>query len=354
MKEAYALEEEAENAVRECLAEVPFLRLEHAQKHVRIGRNELDFLLKVALPDGEQLLACEVKGSGQPRTVRDAMYQLLRYTQSLPNAYGVVIAPYISPAAAKILSLEGIGYVDLAGNCRLSFGQVYIHREGKPNPFAERRDLRSVYSPRATRVLRVLLSNPGKKWKVQALAEEAEVSLGQSFNVKKLLQDREWIHTDPEGFTLTDPLALLEEWSANYAIRRSLKWDLYSLRSVAEIESELAGLCFREGIKYALTGFSGAARVAPFVRYQRVTVYVESDETAISRLVSMLDLHRVPSGANVSLWMPYDQGVFYGIRDFGDIRTVSPVQLYLDLRALRGRGEDAANFLLETVLKPQW
>ena len=68
----------------------------------------------------------------------------------------------------------------------------------------------------------------------------------------------------------------------------------------------------------------------------------------------VLDLRRVPSGANVSLWIPRDQGVFYGLRDLEGIRTVSPVQIYLDLRALGGRGEDAARFLLDTNLRPQW
>lgn len=349
------IERGAEDALLACLADVPFLQVEPAQKEVPINGNRLDLLVKLRLPDSQQTLACEVRNSGEPRVVREAVNQLLRYRQSLPAAYGVVVAPYLSPAAAEICSQEGIGYVDLAGNCRLTFGQVYIRREGRPNPFPAKRDLRSLYSPKATRVLRVLLSNPGRKWKVQALAAEAEVSLGQCFNVKKLLADREWLRGGPDGFSLTEPWKLLEEWTANYTLRRNQTRDFYSLKSVAEIESALAEVCTREGIQYALTGFSGAAQVAPFVRYQRAIAYVESDENGgMARLVTLLGLSRVSTGANVSLWTPYDQGVFYGLQDFGGIRAVSPVQLYLDLRALRGRGEDAANFLLETVLKPQW
>jgi len=351
---ANELERSAEDALLACLSEVPFLRVEQSRRQAPTDAVRPDLLMKLRLPDGLQTLVCEVKNSGQPRVIRDAINALLRYREFLPNAYGVVVAPYVARAAAEICKREDIGYVDLAGNCRLSFGQVYIQKEGKPNPFAQRRDLRSLYSPRATRVLRVLLSNPDRKWKVQALAEEAKVSIGQSFNVKKLLHDREWIRAELGGFTLTEPWALLDEWSANYAFRRTPKWDLYSLKSAAEVESDLAELCLRERIAYALTGFSGAARVAPFVRYQRATVYIDGDENGILRLASMLDLRRVPSGANVSLWIPYDQGVFYGTQEFGGVRTVSSVQLYLDLRALGGRGEDAAGFLLETVLKPQW
>src|SRR5439155_948817 len=85
----------------------------------------------------------------------------------------------------------GIGYVDLAGNCRLSFDQVYIRREGRPNPYIQKRDLRSLYAPKAERVLRVLMAHPYRQWKLTTLAREAEVSLGQAYNVKKLLRDRE-------------------------------------------------------------------------------------------------------------------------------------------------------------------
>jgi hypothetical protein len=102
---------------------------------------------------------------------------------------------------------------------------------------------------------------------------------------------------------------------------------------------------------YALTGFSGAARLAPAVRYQRAMVYIEETEHNIA---SILDLKRVPSGANVSLLIPYDDGVFYRTREYEGIRIVSPVQLYLDLIGFRGRGEEAANAILEEVIRSQW
>jgi len=53
---------------------------------------------------------------------------------------------------------------------------------------------------------------PPKKWKVEELAKEAEVSLGQVSNVKKLLMDREWIRVDKTGFMMNEPEQLLGEW----------------------------------------------------------------------------------------------------------------------------------------------
>lgn len=345
------LEQQAEKALVTCLQDVPFLQVRASKRVLIKNGHQPDVLAKVKFPDREQILVAEIKSSGQPRLAREAVNQLLRYRESLPDAYGVFIAPYISPQAALICTQEVVGYVDLAGNCHLSFGQVYIEKEGKPNPFAQKRDLRSLYSPKAARVLRVLLTDPRRPWKVQALAAEAQVSLGQVANVKKLLTDREWLRTEQDGFRLGEPAALLAEWAENYDYRRNQVHDYYSLRSIEDIEAELGAVCRREGITYALTGFSGAARFAPAVRYQRVMAYVQDDgETVISRL----QLKTVSSGANVSLLTPYDEGVLYAARDCEGIRVVSPIQLYLDLHGFRGRGEEAASVLLEEVIIPQW
>jgi hypothetical protein len=297
------------------------------------------------------MVLVEVKTSGQPRIVREAVNQLLQFQSKVPKAYGVLIAPYISPQSAQLCTENGIGYVDLAGNCRLSFRRLYVEREGKPNPVPRRRDLRSLYSPRTTRVLRVLLLNPKKIWKLQPLAQEAGVSLGQVYNVKRLLADREWIRTDEEGLRLVEPGTLLAEWSQNYTYRRNAARDFYSLDGPPEIESKLAIACRDEGIQYALTGFPAAARLAPMVRYQRVTAYVKGGP---DDLVKSLGLKQVASGANVTLLSPYDDGVFYGATDVNGIQIVSPVQAYLDLIGFRGRGEEAATFLLEQVIQRQW
>jgi hypothetical protein len=281
---------------------------------------------------------------------REAVNQLIRYRDSFPNAYSVFMAPYISPQAADICLKDGVGYIDFAGNSYLSFGQVYIDQTGRPNPFKTRRDLTSLYSPKASRVLRVLMNNPGRRWKTQDLANEAGVSLGQIANVKKLLLDREWI-TQQDGFSLMEPWELLEGWSDAYTYRKNQVRNFYSLKSIPEIEADLARVCREKGIEYALTGFSGAARFAPAVRYNRAMGYVFNMP---EDMVSMLNLKEVESGANVMLLGPYDEGVFYGTQVIDDIRIVSPLQIYLDLKGYKGRGEEAAEVLLRDVIKPKW
>ena len=351
MKNNGKFDNAAKKALISCLGRVPFLAVEEIVSE--LGGDEIrpDFLVKVRQKESEQVLVVEVKKNGQPRIARDAVNQVQRYLISFPGAYGVFMAPYISSRAAEICKQDGVGYIDLAGNCQLCFDSVYIEQEGRPNVFAEKRDLRSLYSPKAERVLRVLLNKPNKAWKTVDLADEACVSLGQVSNVRKLLLDREWVSVEKPGFVLSEPEQLLQEWKENYSFRRNKTRDLYSLKSTAQIESEISEYCRRKNLKYAFTGFSGAARFAPSVRYNRATAYIgETDED----MITDLSLKEVNSGANVSLLTPYDDGVYYGSRDVNGSRIVSPVQLYLDVIGFRGRGEEAAKALLDQVIRPTW
>lgn len=345
------LENDLKTALDSCLAKVPFLR-RTIRRGLR-GQATLapDLLVELTLPSGKQTLVVEAKSSGQPRLAREAVNRLLRFREMYPAAYGIFMAPYISPKAAEMLAAEGMGYIDLAGNCRLSFGQVYIEQEGKPNPRPMRRDIRSLYTPKAARILRVLLSEPKVFWKTQALAKEAEVSLGQVANVKKLLGDREWLRSGQDGFGLSQPEAVLGEWSRNYSFRKNQARDFYSLKPVPEIEAGIARECRKLRVRYALTGFSGSSRFAPAVRYQRVMAFVSADTDA---LASALNLKEVSSGANVTLLTPYDDGVYYGAETVDGMMIASPIQLYLDIVGFKGRGEESAAMLLEKVIKPSW
>ena len=277
------------------------------------------------------------------------------YVRSDSRDYPVFLAPYISPEAASICEGYDVGYLDLAGNCRLSFDQIYIRREGFPNPRVQKRDLRSLYSAKAERVLRVLLTAGNRTWRTQELADEAGVSLGQVANVKKLLDAREWIETERAGFGLRSfdaaVLPLLKEWAANYRSARNSPSDFYSLQPIPQVEAEMTDASRKLKMQLAFTGFSGAARLAPAVGYQRITVYVVGDTGALAQC---LKLKPVSSGANVTIVRPYDEGVLYGSREVDGAPVASPVQLYLDLQQTKGRGEEAAVSILEQIIEPLW
>lgn len=349
------LERDAADQLTAVLRKVPFLESARLQRESTLGDSRADFILAVRSQSLSRRLVCKVKPNGQPRIAREACLTLRDYVRSDERDYPVFIAPYISPAAAAICEQFQVGYFDRAGNCRLAFDRVFIQREGFPNLSVQRRDLRSLYSPKAERILRVLVTAAKRSWRMQDLAHEAGVSLGQVANVKRLLSDREWIEADANGIRLRSlesaVLPILKEWAGNYRMERSTAREYYSLKPIPQMETAIAEASRQLRARCALTGLSGAVRLAPAVRYQRITGYVLGDLTV---LADRLELRPVASGANVTILEPYDEGVFYGSREVERVPVASPVQLYLDLMQIKGRGEEAAAAIVEEVITPAW
>jgi hypothetical protein len=102
--------------------------------------------------------------------------------------------------------------------------------------------------------------------------------------------------------------------------------------------------------RFALTGFSGASFIYPYVNNYNLSLYVDDVDFWFSRL----ELKRVDSGENAFLIKPYDEGVFYNCQKFNNIPVVSNIQLYLDLKTMGGRGQDAAEELLNEVIVKKW
>jgi Transcriptional regulator, AbiEi antitoxin, Type IV TA system len=294
-----------------------------------------------------------VMSNGQPQCARRALDQLYRHRSENPGIYGIFIAPYISPVSAKMCSDQGVGYVDFEGNCLLRFDQVFIRTAAMREHKAEKRELRSLYSPRSERILRALLQYPSRSWPMQELASEANVSIGHVHNVKTQLWDRGWIESPGRsgGFILSKHDALLNDWPKGYNSHKTACADYFCLCELDELEARIAQMCESSRISYAFTGLSAAARRAPFVRYQRADLYIEGSDEQIFR---HLELKRVPSGSNVRIHVPYDSGVLYGSDTIDGVRVVSAVQNYLDLVKEGGRAADGAEYLREHVIDPLW
>lgn len=345
------IEHRAAEAVRSALEGIPFTSVQGVERELDFGGLRPDLVTVVGTPEGPRYFVAEVRWVGQPRAAREAIDRLRRFRENRPDVVPVFIAPYISPASADLCIRDGAGYVDLSGNCRLLFDHSFIEREGRPNTFAEKRDLRSLYSPKASRVLRVLLANPGEPWRIKELAGESEVSLGLASNVKKLLEDREWVRKTERGMVLAEPIRLLAEWAQNTPFRKNEARSFRAREPVDILEAGLAKACRERRVAYALTGPSAAARLAPMKRPHGVTAYVGEP---LEEVVAFLGLEEVDSGGNVTLLVPYDEGVLYGVEEEYGIRRVSPVQAYLDLQGFGGSGREAADRLLDEVIRPQW
>ncbi|RJP32849.1 MAG: hypothetical protein C4536_05450 [Actinobacteria bacterium] len=329
-----------------------------------VGFFRPDFAIRVRPASGKIIdLLFEIKTNAQPRFVRSAALNMSDLCGTLRNSYCVLGAPYLSEASMKICREYGIGYIDLAGNSLLNFENVFIKTEGQPNPFVSTRPLRNLFSPKSTRVLRVLLGNPNQEWYVKDMAEEAKVSLGKASNVKQRLLDYEYVEEVPgqrqKKIRLTDPEKLLKDWAENYSYKNNELFNYYSLEDPRQVEEDIASFCGNSGVRCALTLTSADARLTHFIRgAARSYIYIEKPLEPAASYLGLnevdLDLKEVDSGENVTLMIPYDEGVFYGVQKVDNLNIVSDIQLYLDLRGYKQRGKDAGEFLLERRIKKEW
>src|SRR5690606_15545831 len=100
-------------------------------------------------------LLCGFEPNTELRHIRNAIYRLRHHLDELPgdHKYAILAGPYISRAGVGLLRSAGMGFVDLAGNCLLTFDKVYVERSGTPRPAVVARRQRSVFAPRSARVL---------------------------------------------------------------------------------------------------------------------------------------------------------------------------------------------------------
>ena len=334
------------------LSGIPFLKNAIVENHYSLLESSYIADVIYSIPGLDYQFILEPKSNGQPRYARDAVNELLLIQNKNPERYGILVAPYISNEAAKICEDANIGHLDLSGNCRLAFKNIFIEKVCQPNKFTAKRELASLYSPKSERILRVLLTYPYQPWRTVELAKKAKVSIGLISYVKKQLGDREWIQIGEDGFVLKQPEAMLEEWSKNYSYKKNEITDCYTLSSPVDLEKTVKNFSSANSeITYALTGFSAANYYAPMVRNQRSMIYISVVNDSI---IQQLNLKPVASGANISLLKPYDDGVFWDLREVNDVLAVSPIQAFLDLKNYRGRGEEAADAIYKEVIQKQW
>jgi len=311
----------------------------------RVGGQVADLLVRFQMAGQDHTFVVEVKPLGQPRQIRAAVTRLNEIRRELPTAYPMAAAVYIGPQSARILKSNNLGYVDLSGNCYLAFENVLIEKEGKRNVRPSTRPLRALFAPRATRVVRVLLVEPGRAWRLEELGRAGEVSLGHSHNVIKRLEELAWVERDDsQRFRLSKPADLLEAWCESYTYRANDQASyLAPERVTRKFMAEIARVAGTEGRRYAFTLNAGAALLAPSLRLPAVHGYLEGDPEPVARALGL----RPAAEADGALHFlaPYDLGVFYGAFEKGGLRVVSLPQLYADLVHYERRGAEQAEHL---------
>ena len=309
------------------------------------GGKAADFVAKFQLAGQEHTVVVEVSSLGQPRQIRASVTRLNDIRRDMPGAYPVAASVYIGPQSARILKSHNLGFVDLSGNCYLAFENVLIEKEGKRNVRPSTRPLRSLFAPRATRVVRALLIEPARAWRLEELARAAVVSLGHSYNVIKRLEELAWAERDgDQRIHLSKPADLLEAWCESYTYRANeITSYMAPERVTRKFMGEIARVATAEGRRYAFTLNAGAALLVPSLRLPTVHCYLEGDPTTIAQTLGLRPA--AEADGTLHFLAPYDPGVLHGAYEKGGLKVVCLPQLYADLIHDERRGPEQAEHL---------
>lgn len=261
--------------------------------------------------------------------------------------YGIIMAPYISEKSEQVCIQNGLGYVDLSGNMYLSIGTVYISEKGNPNKFPKKKSSKHIFNYSSTitaLILRKLLEDTNKVWKLQYLAKSVGCSIGMVSRIKDKLCEQLWAEMTSVGLKIVDSRGLLEAWSQEYKLPADRMVGCYTLETLVGFEERIGKLRKAHGIDSCLTGLSGGARYAPVVRYNRIHVLVSHED--IEEFIQFGGCKRVDSGANVII-IEARQDQMAGAKEIRGDLVASPVQVFLDCMQLKGRGKEMADAIYE-------
>lgn len=265
------------------------------------------------------------------------------------DTINVVVGPYISERGSELCKENHLNYFDVCGNSYFSSSSIYISEKGNKNTQVEHKESKNLFSNHSfvsSKIIRRILEDVNKVWKIKYLSKELGCSIGQVSKVMNKLIQNGYVSKTDDGYKLIDSKGLLDDWSEEYSNHDSISIKCYSLDKITKIEEELRKLN-KKGIKTYLTGFSGGVRYAPVVNYNKVHFYASKKD--IKKIEEQLDLKEVDSGENVVI-MIADEAVTMDSREIKNDTVVSPVQAYLDLKKLKGRGEEMAEEIYRKVI----
>ena len=194
-------------------------------------------------------------------------------------------------------------------------------------------------------VIRVLLNK--KNVKLRELAKESNVPLSLTVKNTNALEKSKYIEKKVNIHVINQS-KLLKAWAYTISIREIDKIEFSAAERPQFIIKKIANILSKNNVKYAFTLFSALEILSPYVTPAETHLYIlEKDQEKIKKLFEKESILPAQKG-NVICFLA-DENYFYNMQNIHDFNVVSTPQLYVDLFSYGGRGEDAAQHLLEVI-----
>lgn len=334
-----------EQRLRSILKMIPIIKSVSFSEFVDNNHGDLNCVVHFRKTQKPLEFQIEVKSRGERRFAEQFAHNVHQYKSA---GHFIFAAPYISEETAAFLKSKQLSYMDLSGNCCLAVAPFFVLIEGKPNQFKFYQNDKNYFSRNASvasTILRTILNAYQKNWKVQSLSDETGASLGTVSNVRKFLIAHGWAEVVKDGFRICQIQELVTAWAKEYNKEKNLTFSYYSLDPIPQLEQRIQQWNDKNNKQVALGLFAAAVRYAPVVRYNKLHIYIDSED--IEQFVHDMELKEVSSGDNVRLIVPHDKTPLLYTRIINNNIITSPVQTILDLLSGIGRGEEAGSAVLE-------
>jgi hypothetical protein len=262
-----------------------------------------------------------------------------------------VVVDRIPPGLAETAAAEGISIIDRNGYGRVvRSGFVYV-APAPPRPSTlSGGSSRSPFAPKASRVVRLLLVAPRRRWRLTAIADEVGVDPGNTHRILASLLETGMVERDEDEYVVTDPGSLLEAWA------EFNRWPRERIRLPVSgrLESTIRDLVEVLGDEVAISGEFAAERWAPSLPAQSALLHCFG-RSAWERLgqdaasSSFSPPGHLPSGQLLVTLADAGMGQFGDVVD--GFPLAHPVQVFIDLYRARDRGREAAEHLRHELLR---
>ena len=271
----------------------------------------------------------------------------------------VVVARNLSTGSRELLERRGASWVDGTGAARIVAPDLLVVRDAQHQMGAVQRTFS--WSPSAVSIAEALLSR-----KSPSGVRTSELATLTGWSTPQISQVLSAF--DAEGWTtkwgaqrgpgasreIVDAARLLDAWAEEVS-------GLAPERRFAErivndpmqfLVDELAPVLDEHGVSWAVTGWAAAEHLAPFATaVPTLQVYVEDRafRGPLTQAMADIPVREVDAGGRIEFRSADPRALRLAARSNGIPLATAP-RVYADLRALGGRGEDAAMHLRDEVI----
>lgn len=189
-------------------------------------------------------------------------------------------------------------------------------------------------------IIRVILN--GKVKSVRELAKESNNSLGITSKIANQLIASGYM--EKRNLKLKNKEKLLQFYSLSFSLRELESIHFIASERAAYIIKKITNIANKNDLEYAFTLFSATEIVRPYVAPNETHLYIPKEQK--KNWQSILPKNNIlPAQRGNVILFAVGKEYFYNCKTIHGIRIISLPQLYADLTAYGGRGEEAAKML---------